>query len=211
MQDIIDHEGGGCWLYEFLSENSNITPEYIDAHIIENEGEGSEEDDWDWNALSANKHLTIEFISKHIDKSWHWGILSGNPAITLSDIENTIHDARYRWHHKSLSSNPNITIEFVKKYPNGVNRKGWYWMVLSKNKGISITDIDANLDLPWVWKNVYINPNFTVEHAEKYKEKDEKHFYAMFSSNPNLTEEFVSKHINESWNWGAISRNRFGK
>lgn len=187
------------WNIAGLSENPNITFEYVEKYIDRR---------WDWHGLSSNPHVTIQVIKDHINKDWDWHDLSKNPSITMRDVEDTWFDKRYKWDINGLSRNPNITVDFVKKYM-AIELCDWGWRNLSRSKAISIEDIEENLDLPWEWKYVFMNPNFTIKYAEKYKSKDED-FYAVFSSNPNLTEEFVSKYIDKDWIWERISANTFG-
>jgi hypothetical protein len=195
------------WDYgEGLSSNPNVTPEFIEKHINES---------WDWELLSSNSHITMNFIDRHLDEEWHWGEISANKGIHLQDIEKRLNDDKddtYNWGSWfGISSNPNMTIQFVKDHIDGIGGVEWNWSDLSQNPGITIQDIENNIELPWVWRNVYDNPNFTVEYADKYKNHDINHFYGVFSSNPNLTADYVSKYIDEPWWWDHISRNKFEK
>ena len=56
-----------------LSQNTNITPEFIRENL---------DKDWDWGLLSLNPSVTPEFIRENLDKPWDWGLLSSNPGIT---------------------------------------------------------------------------------------------------------------------------------
>ena len=37
----------------------------------------------DWDSISINPNLTIEFINSNLDKPWNWNYISANPSITI--------------------------------------------------------------------------------------------------------------------------------
>ena len=65
---------------------------------------------WDWNLLSENPCLTIEFIEKYLDKI-NWYILSLNPCLNIAFIES--HLDKIYWN--KLSSNQFNMHSFIKK------------------------------------------------------------------------------------------------
>ena len=81
---------------------------------------------WDWDWISSNPNITLEFIEKYPDKPWHWICISGNPNITMEFIEK-YPDKRWNW--PLISSNLNMTIEIIEKYPE----KPWNWYGISYN------------------------------------------------------------------------------
>ena len=162
---------------ETIKENKNITIQHIIYY------------NWklDWNDISQNKYvdinfieqninkinmyhissncnITFEFVLKHIDKNFDWRILSANPVIKLHHIENTLY---LPWRWDGISYNPNLTIDFIKKYKN----KNWCWRSISYNPGITMKDIENNLNFPWVMECILINPNLTLEFIKKYENK----------------------------------------
>ena len=40
-----------------------------------------------------------------------------------------------------------LLIDLIKKYPD----KNWNWLAISANENIGLSDIMANMDLPWDW------------------------------------------------------------
>lgn len=131
-------------------------------------------------------------------------------------------------HYNTIFSNPNINIGFVKKLHYKMNLKV-KWSLLSKNPGITLHDIETNLDLPWEWKYVSSNPNLTIDFIKKHIDNpwdwynistnhniqindvennlDLPWRFRFLSSNPSLTIDFVKKHINDIWFWELISQN----
>jgi hypothetical protein len=67
---------------------------------------------WDWNSISKNYYLTIDFIEKHITKPLNWGYISSNNNITLDDIQKYPH---FPWSYFYLSMNENLTVKFESK------------------------------------------------------------------------------------------------
>ena len=43
--------------------------------------------DWNWEYISMNPNITMEFIEKYPEKPWDWDWISGNPNITMEIIE----------------------------------------------------------------------------------------------------------------------------
>ena len=43
--------------------------------------------DWDWDGLSWNSNVTIDFVDLHPDKSWDWFGLSLNPSVTMDYVD----------------------------------------------------------------------------------------------------------------------------
>jgi hypothetical protein len=41
---------------------------------------------WDWNCLSENPNINMEFALSHSCDSWNWDCLSKNPSITMKDV-----------------------------------------------------------------------------------------------------------------------------
>jgi len=82
----------------------------------------------DWNYLSSNPKLKMDFIKKHLDKPWNWLILTLNPAITK---ENIVDNINLPWDYQYLSLEINkIGWDFVKQNINF----DWDWLHLSQYK-----------------------------------------------------------------------------
>ena len=167
----------------------------------------------DYDYISYNQNITVEFIEKHIDKPWNWNNLSENPNITVNFLKKYI-DKDWDW--SSLSSNKNITLEFI------VNNmyKQWCWSDLLKNKNITAGFIERNLNLyinrEWDWCDVLSNPNIDEDFIDNNKRKihfsggqiyNEDNYYSALSYWPNISMKFIESHINEKWSWRTLSEN----
>ena len=65
------------WNWDFLSQNPNITFEFILQHP---------DKDWDWGVLSENPNITFEQVLQNPDKPWDFYCLSENPNITFENV-----------------------------------------------------------------------------------------------------------------------------
>lgn len=134
---------------------------------------------WNWNydGLSSNPNLTIDYIRFYLkmkddwdlmksaqwdgrlnekQTNWNWERISKNSAFTMDNIAI---NSDLPWEYKFVSQNPNVTIEFVLENLD----EDWDWNELSRNKGINIDNIDSHSKLPWNFKFVSANPNITLE------------------------------------------------
>lgn len=99
-----------------LSENPNITIEFIETYFSDSRLIGH----WNWEKLSNNPIIDIEFVKRHIDKDWDWIALSSNSGITLEMIESNL---EFSWDWDRIGYNPNLTLEFIYKYKDKFQRK----------------------------------------------------------------------------------------
>jgi hypothetical protein len=158
--DLIDDE---CWGY--LSFSKSITMSDITNNL---------DLPWDWEEVSNNPNITIDFIKNDLQspnpKDWNWENLSKNDSISLSDIEN---NTDLPWDWESISRwKKDITIDFIKNDLQSPNPKDWNWENLSMNYfSISLNDIENNPDLPWDWSSVFQRENITIEFVMKFENR----------------------------------------
>ena len=96
----------------------NITIEYINKNFRY----------WNWEELSKNPNITIEFFMQHLDLPWDLGVL--NKTITDWILANP--DLPWNW--QQISRNPNIPICFVMQNSD----KDWDLKELSKNVNLNL-------------------------------------------------------------------------
>ena len=211
------------WNYYYLSENPNITQEFILKYPYKN-----------WNikwlidnnkitnfkALSKFKSIDQYIINKYPDKPWDWEWLLENTYIPINKYIpiNLIKKYKNRQNYQELSKNPNITEEFILKQPYQnwnikwliENNKITDFNALTKFKNIYSYIIDKYLNKPWDWEWLIENTDINVEKyiplnlIEKYKDT----FYCYYLNfNPNLTEEFILKYPYKDWNIEYLIKN----
>ena len=185
-EEYIEKHLGEDWDYYFLSLNPNITVDFIEKYS---------DKDWDYRNLSLNSNLTLDFIEKHINELDFHNLSSS--YITLDFIKKHI-DERWNW-YKLSSNNHIITEEFVIENIN----KCWCWLDLFKNPNItSKLLMEKNDDIVFVSYFLKASPNITEEFLDKL---DYNLIYDALSFNPNITLDFIERHINENWNWKILS------
>jgi hypothetical protein len=95
-----------CWYFIWLSQNSNITWEIVQANP---------DKPWCFHDLSENPNITWEIVQANPDKPWRFFNLSKNPNITWEIVQA---NPDKPWNFKMLSKNPNITWQVVQANPD---------------------------------------------------------------------------------------------
>ena len=227
---IIDYYQDNLWDWEWLNENTDINIEkYIPFNLIEKYSYK-----WNYNLLSINSNLTIEFILKYPYKNWSIRCLIKNNKIT---------------DFKALSKFKYINYYIIDDYPN----KPWDWVWLIENTDIYVEKyISLNLieKYPYKWNywDLSYNPNLTEKFILKYPYKNWNIEYLIdnnkitdfkvlskfkyinqyiinkypnklwdqkwinenfnYTYTLNLTEEFILKHPNKNWNIKYLIKNK---
>ena len=156
----------------FVSKNKEITMDEICTNSRIS---------WSYEGVSLNPNLSMLFVLKNLHLNWNWCSISQNKAIDMNDVRS---NPNLPWDYNYLSKNVNLTIDFILQNLNNANEPNseWDWYRISQNKGINMTDISNNPQLPWEYRSI--------------------------SGNPNLTMEYVLTHLNENWSlliWGNPS------
>ena len=161
-----------------------------------------------------------EFISKYPNKSWNWDWILKNTNINIEKYIplDIIEKYKNKWRYYFLSYNENITQNFIFENLD----KKWNIDYLIENnkinnfnyvplyKYIKLKIIDKYPDKPWNWEWLIENTKINIEKyiplniIEKYKYKLNYH---ILSKNPNITQNFIFKHLNEKWNIDYLIEN----
>ena len=87
-----------------LSENSGIQLQDIIDHP---------ELPWNWDWISRNPNMTIEFAIEYKDQL-DWFYITPNPGIKFNDILN---HPELPWDKSQITCNPNVTINDILAHP----------------------------------------------------------------------------------------------
>lgn len=154
---------------------------------------------------SSNPNLTAEVVLAH-PELWRFKQVIRNPAIRPADEILSYHPQFQNWliisPFDNLSNHPLLPFEWVRDNPLGKMINGelykWNWQELSANSGISVDTILTNLQLPWRWEYVLLNPMITEEQTQlilSRRKCDNEHnsyeFKEFICTNPNLPIEFI--------------------
>ena len=112
---------------------------------------------WNWNHISKNNHINIEFILNNLSQKLNWSFLTVHPNILVKDILSHIN---LDWNIENISLNPNLSNEDI------LSNLNFDWVIHyllnnpSINKTTILTLIEAkgmsNLDL-LEYSNIYLN------------------------------------------------------
>ena len=244
--DILRKYPNPKWRISTLSMNSKITMKIIKNNM---------DIKWDWKLLSYNSNITMKDIEDNLNMPWRWNYILYNPNISINMIEKY---PSKRWNFIKYINNykyinrvdaiiPYIleqcqynkldfstmfcyaTMEIIKRYPN----IKWGWYIVSRSDGIKMEDIENNIDLPWDFSMISLNPNLTIKFVKNHINESRDWDWDFISSNSNITMEdiennpklpwnfdyisrninltvkFIEKNLNKPWNWPRISSNHF--
>jgi hypothetical protein len=105
----------------------------------------------------------------------------------------------------NLRNHPNLTIHILYKYRDKINFSSEFDYTLALNKDTTIDIIDNNPNLNML--GISLNPNITPEYINKHLDKYWDWGY--LPNNPNMTKEFIEQHIDKFWYWNILCRQSY--
>lgn len=172
--DIVLENPDFDWSWDILLENLPV--DQIMSHL---------DLPWNYNFITYNKTLTIEFIQDHKKFNWRWDILS--EILHITEIEA---HPEYSWSFHSLSKNKTLTSEFVLSNI----RKSWDWPRIFANSNINYDtfaeakiDLSAQISSVMQFENSTISEtkNLTSKFVRKYKNIFLQNYYSFISIHRN--------------------------
>ena len=166
--------------------------------------------EWDWDTISANKHLPIDLVSLYNFKDkLNWSILSNN---------NSIQD---QFNYVNWGKNRNNYFDNIVKYLKQF-KKEWDWTVLSKNGNLNRDRkiLRKFKEEDWDWE--YLSE--FGEFLRKGKQDKDNYLLRLFSTFPAINFSFFSKRNDviipsetilakheDNWDWTSLSSNPSAK
>ena len=92
---------------------------------------------WDYWRLSLNPSLNMDFIERHLDLPWDWEDISGNPSLTMDFVERHI-ELDWNWYY--MSYNKSLIMDFIERYSNF----NWDSFFIFGNENLILSQYDKN-------------------------------------------------------------------
>lgn len=145
------------------------------------------DENWDWDELSCNPNITIEYIESHPEYKWDYNYLFANPNINIDYVLENIE--RVNWFH--VTKNPGIKMEDIDNNPD----LPWRSSMLGLNPNITMDFILKHKDTYFSNEDnrqtLGGTPKITADNIKKYPELFCNN--CEISKNPNLTIDFAKK------------------
>jgi len=190
---------------------------------------------WNWEKVSYNRSLTIDFVKIHSNKNWNWEVLSKHRNITIDDI---IDNPDLPWNYVHVSGNPNLTLDGMKRLPNTswskylLSRNDaltvdminyvnslhdpqitsyWNMTIISSHRNITMKDIEDNPQILWNYGSICENPNLTVEFFKKNIQRISTQAHELSGGGYHIRNiiEFIEKIPEYNWEWTNISNSPY--
>lgn len=194
LERLVNLDGSRSNTLYYLSKNPNIPVTYINEHAKKqwfmsdiskrlplSDIEENPQIKWMWGCIATREDIDVKFIIRHYDKLciysryyskshklkisdlyseilWSWYEISSNPVFTMNDVKD---NPMLPWNYLGLSKNPSLRMSFVLEAP-----EKFCFEEVSRNSGIQIKEILRHKNLPWIGRDVALNPNFTIDHVQ---------------------------------------------
>ena len=177
---------------------------------------------FDWNAVSSNINLTIDFVIENPSLPWNYKELSANHfprqfenvkemirnGVSMCDrhCRETLEQKFQRIilekvHQTTICrscSSKLITMDFVRKH----SEKPWNSIHLSANPNVTM-DIVREFDfIEWNYGILTSNPGITIDDIDQ--NPDLSWNWGTMNTRNDLTMKFIRKYIDKSWDWFAL-------
>jgi uncharacterized C2H2 Zn-finger protein len=115
--------------------------------------------------FSENPNVTMDYVKENINERWDWLALSGNSSIKMRDMENNI---TFPWNLNGICCNPNINKKYIELCKKETHVTVGRASGLSSNAKITMEDIESDPDCNWNYNSISINPNLTIDFVKKH-------------------------------------------
>jgi len=194
------------WDWKAISENPNITGDFINEYYLKGKLSG-----WtarEWKKAMHSKCMTTEAYIKYPKLPWRWKYIyftneENREGIgyncTYIHINRVLENENLPWDWKNATGY--MDIEYIKRNP----KKKWCWKELSsKIKGGDFDFVKKNKKKKWDWKELSktVPLDFFLEHIEYNWDWDN------ILGNSNIPMEFIEENMNIPWDWNQIIYNK---
>jgi hypothetical protein len=208
MDDIrLGIKYGWRWRYDQLSKNPNVTVDFVEKTIENNNPYLNGY--WQFNELSKNPNITIDFVKKYYKKKsnevdeldlsknsheyFNFNYLTNNSAISLQDM---MDNPQLPWCKIALAKKPNVDFEFVAtqlEEPNNAFQNKMIYESYLYNNNFTLNDVLNNSTKPWNMELITIHSKITLDDIYDHFDELKWDFYHL-QKNPNATFQDVFHH-----------------
>lgn len=159
------------------------------------------------------------------NRPWNWYAVCRNPLTSLDTLERFAESGDPRLDWEGAIRNPNVTEEFCEKYADRYPSKETYYrhavisidaliagnpndeefITLSRNKNIRWRHVEAFPSKPWSYRLLSENHSIPLEVIERDPSRWD---FVPISKRPDITIDFVKRHLDRFWDWAALSAHR---
>lgn len=182
--EIVKNNSHLAWDYKIMSENPNLTVDFIRSRT-----------DWDYGKLSMNLVITPETVRNNLDIPWDKFGLNYNSNFDSKDLTELD-----MLHLPSYVHNPNITDEDLDKFGDKLllftNRSA-----LNRCKGISLNYILSHPEYDWNYDTISDREEVNESHLNSYPHLNWNKIKILYRCNKEKLYEFV---VNSEITFGII-------
>ena len=132
--------------------------------------------EWDWDGLSQNKKLHINWIEKYKEKPWCWGCIHDNDTFYNNFNLNILDKVADIANFETLSLFKKVSFEWLEKYPD----KPWNYEIISLNSDeyylYHCRRYMAAYRIQQYWYKITISPEYKL--GRKFIERKYDKLYA---------------------------------
>lgn len=190
-----------------VSDNSKMTPEFIERHIDRHVFAHDYDYGGFWFNYSGSPLITMDFVQRHPDNGWDWVRLTANPAFTISFILNNF--TNYPWSLRGLFLRNDLTIDIVKS----IDHIPWNMDYILRRIPITGDVIREywNMENGRYRTHILENPSFRYSILDALENRRHRRLSRMewgnFTAHPSVTMEFIEAHPEFAWNLHNVGSN----
>ena len=203
------------WVFNILSEHLPITEIQKDLTLP-----------WNYDYISINKTLTVDFVIQHSDEKWFH--LSENENIDFEKIQEAGLEDLIDFVELSQSDNYKTGVNFILKNLDKLDLTRFHLNGIIKMQDIlnhpelirNYEELSRNPNLEMWYVLAYKNENWNIQSLsqnEAFKIEDIKEGidnlfnwdFRSLSNNYNITFDFLYQYRYKDWNWTTVSLNFF--
>lgn len=188
------------WHWETLSNNRNITWEYILANLDKK---------WNWCTLCFRYDFKFEYINLIPPNLLQWHAISANSNITW-EIINSNPDLPWEW--DGVSKNYSITIDIINKnrdlsrFKISSKNPSWDWYSITRRQDITFDDVISFPTLLWDWFGIINRKDMEQKMYKNLNIVPDIYLEKLHFNNVYTNKFWLEPRIYRKWNWFYLTK-----